>query len=74
MTTVGGRKVDPFTNRQERIKQWSKVPRLLQTGRLVKEGLGWYRLADASVMAEIGKITWEIRYDDLGTPTHVSLW
>lgn len=74
MSAVEDGRADPWSNRQERIKQWGEVPRLLQTGRLVKEGLGWYRLADSSVMAEISKITWETKCDDRGIPTHVSLW
>jgi hypothetical protein len=50
------------------------MPRLLESGRLVKQDQGWYRLRDASVIVEIHKIVWKIRHDDLGTPTHVTLW
>ena len=74
MSSVDDGRPDAWTNRQERIRQWAEVPRLLQTGRLVREDLGWYRLADSSVMAEINKIAWEIKYDELGAPTHVTLW
>ncbi len=62
------------TNGRERIEQWARVPRLLATGRLVKEDGGWYRLGDSTVMSEIRKIVWKIRHGDLGKPTHVTLW
>lgn len=74
MTTKDDVKSDPWTNRQERIKQWARVPQLLQAGRLVNEGQGWYRLRDSTVIVEIKKIVWEIKYDAIGTPTHVTLW
>ena len=72
MRMMNGGGADPRNN--ERIKQWAGVPRLLATGRLIKEDDGWYRLVDSTVMAEIRKIVWRIRHGDLGKPTHVTLW
>jgi hypothetical protein len=74
MTAMEDARPDPWTNRQARMKQWAEVPRLLASGRLIKEDQGWYRLRDSGVMNEIRKIVWKIRHDDVGTPTHVTLW